>query len=189
MKSIFSKYNAADPTPEYLLRSPILNCEELCTYQKLCEVVDDHVVLTKVSLAELVDVPRPDRRHLTHWRRVQRRTIDFLICSTPALTPVLAVKMQTQADIKKHRAAPDILKQVLEDVGLPLLYLSAQHEYDVNDLSEKISFILNETSDTTPVPRPEKVTAATNGRLARTADQVVNIWASTKEKYQRRKQA
>lgn len=189
MKSILSKQPAAEPVPEYRLRAPFLHSWEISTYRTLCEVFDaNNTVLAKVSLAELVDIPRPDRRYLAHWRRVQRRTLDFVICSTATLKPVLAIKMETELESTRRRTkGSDIVKQVLEDTGLPLLHLKAQKEYDVKHLARTINTILQESLENKPTrdSEPDELASRSSDELPASTGQLANVWTVAKEQYKK----
>ncbi len=122
VKSILPKKEVADSTPHYQ-PGTFLNLEEVVVYKALSKVFDANTkVFTKVWLAELVASPKPERHHLAHWRRVQRRRLDFLICSASTFKPILAIKLETELDSKKrHKGGPGIVEEVLEDIGVPLL--------------------------------------------------------------------
>lgn len=159
-------------------------------YKALSEVFDANTkVFAKVCLAGLVTAPKADRQYLAHWRRVQRRTIDFLICSASTLKPILAIKLETEFDSKKRRASgPGVLEEVLEDIGLPLLRLRAQDEYDAEDLVKKINFTLKENSQPkSAVPsqpkESEAITTTINRKLTVAAKSATNLWTNTKDKY------
>lgn len=187
MKSIFSKHTV-ESTPHYK-PCAFLNSEEVAVYKALSKVFDANTkVLTKVCLAELVDTPK-ERQYLAHWRRVQRRTVSFLICAASNLKPILAIKLETALDSKKRRASgPDILEEVLEDIGLPLLRLRAQDEYEAEDLVKKINFTLKENRQTKPAVRhdaddPGAMTTSTNRRMIIATRSVSNLWSTAKDKY------
>ena len=189
MKTIFSKQETTDSTPHYKPRA-FLDSVEGNVYKALSEVFDANTkVFAKVCLAGLVAVPKADRQYLAHWRRVQRRTIDFLICSASTLKPILAIKLETELDSKKRRASgPGILEEVLEDIGLPLLRLRAQDEYDAEDLVKKINFTLKENSQPRSVAssqskQPEAITTTINRKLTVAAKSATNLWSNTKDKY------
>ena len=189
MKSIFSKQDTADVTPHYKPRS-FFNSVEGSVYKALSEVFDANTkVFAKVCLAGLVATPKMDRQYLAHWRRVQRRTIDFLVCSASTLKPILAIKLETELDSKKRRTrGPGVLEEVLQDIGLPLLRLRAQDEYDAEDLAKKINLTLKENSQPKPVPsnqpqQSEAITTTINRKLTVAAKSATNLWTSTKDKY------
>lgn len=152
----------AAATPCYK-HGTFLDAEEISAYKTLCEVSGDYnIVLVKVSLAELVAPPGPDRRNLDHWRRVQRRTLDFLICPTSTLHPLLAIKMCTKLDSKRQRVnSPDILDEVLKDIGLPLLRLTDRKHFEAKDLAGQIRFTLQQALEARAVYRhgTERLTA------------------------------
>ena len=164
MKSpFFWKQRPVALTPHYQPRT-FLDSTEVSVYQALSNVFDANItILAKVCLAGLVTAPQ-ERQYLAHWRRVQRRTLDFVICSISTLKPILAVKVESESDSNKRRTrAPDILEEVLENIGLPLLRLTAQEQYEAKDLTKKINLVLKQKRSTRSVldlPSPEpKMTA------------------------------
>ena len=169
MKSVLTNNEVSEAIPSYKPRVGFLTLQESALYQTLHEIFKDkNEVLLKVSLAELVAIPGPNRRFLAHWRRVQRRTIDFLICSSHPVIPILAIKMETDAESKKRRSnGRDVVDTVLQDIGLPLLHLRARDKHKAKDLAKQISFLLEETIET----RPAKHQNSTGG-----------IWRAAKQK-------
>jgi hypothetical protein len=151
-RSIFPKKEVADSTPHYQ-PGDFVTAEEVAVYKALSRVFDANTnVFTKVWLAELVANPKPEPQHLRHWRRVQRRRLDFLICSASNFKPILAIKLETESDSKKRRkSGPGIVEEILEDIGVPLLRLKAQDEYQAEDLAKQINFTLEECRLKSPV--------------------------------------
>ena len=138
----FWKQSAAKLTPHYQPRT-FLDSTEVTVYQALLKVFDANItILAKVCLAGLVTAPQ-ERQYLAHWRKVQRRTLDFVICSVSTLMPILAIKVESELDSNKHRTREsDVLEEVLENIGLPLLRLTAQEQYEAKDLANKINLVL-----------------------------------------------
>lgn len=169
--SIFPKKEVADSTPHYQ-PGTFVTSEEVAVYKALSRVFDANTnVFTKVWLAELVATPKPEPQHLRHWRRVQRRRLDFLICSASNFKPILAIKLETESDSKKRRkSGPGIVEEVLEDIGVPLLRLKAQGEYQAEDLAKQINFTLEECRLKRSVidepPNQEATTAIVNDVLS-----------------------
>lgn len=168
MKALSSKQTQIVPT--YKARTELLAPQEVALYETLCEIFGTrNEVLLKVSLAEVVAIPGSDRRYLSHWRRVQRRTLDFLICSPPTMIPILGVKVESEGETRKRRkGGRDVMDKVLEDIGLPLLRLKAREKYKVKDLAKQISILLEETMEI----RPDSDAESEGG-----------IWSKAKQKF------
>lgn len=127
------------PIPHYQRRDRFLSDPEIAAYNVLTKVFDEDVkVFTKVALSQLIDRFRPDEKQVSHWTRVQLRRIDFLACAGPVLEPILAVKIVTNSN-------RGVIDDVLEDIGLPLLRLRPRDNYDVEDITSKINFALQES--------------------------------------------
>lgn len=159
MKSAHSKKEVSPAIPSYRPRTELLTFQEFALYETLREIFDNkNEVLLKVNLAELVYIPEPDRHYLVHWHRVQRRRLDFLVCSLPMMRPVLAIKMETKAESKKRKKNDrDVLDTVLEDIQLPLLRLKARDRHEVENLVKQISFLLEETINSDSVGNSKSV--------------------------------
>lgn len=144
----FKKHPESAPVPQYR-PGTFMSPTEFTVFLALSKMFDTKTsVLAKVSLAELVSRPE-ERRYLAHWQRVQRRVIDFLVCTVPGANPILAIQLETERDSRRRRErGPNLLEEVLEDIGLPMLHLRAQDHYDAQDLTKKINFALKENSRT-----------------------------------------
>ena len=197
VKSMFSKQESAipDSMPHYG-PGTFLSPEETRVYNALSEIFNGETqVFAKVALAELANPLKRGSQYLTHWRRVQRRTVDFLIYSTSVRKPTLAVKLETELDSKRRqRNGPDILEDVLLDINLPLLRLPDQDECDIESLTSKINFALNKNpqtesdTDHDPYETEETTTTTTLNHMLTVAATrpISDLWASAKAKYRPR---
>ena len=195
VKLMFSKQESAnsDAMSHYRLGT-FLNQEEVRVYQALSEIFNGETqVFAKVALAELATPLKRDSQHLAHWRRVQRRTLDFLIYSMSVGKPTLAIKLETDLDSKRRqRNGPDILEDVLLDINLPLLRLPNQEECDIESLTSKINFALNKNrqpqpdTDYDPYDTEERTTTLNHMLTIAATRPISDLWASAKAKYRPR---
>jgi len=127
-------------------RKPLLDETQRELYECLMQAVGEHSkVFAKVRLADLVKNPGSDPKFRTHWTRVQRRAVDFLLLSPNSLTPVMAIKLESKANNKRRRMkGPDVVEDVLRDINVPLLRLPVQEHYEVKDLVKKMRFTLSD---------------------------------------------
>ena len=196
VKSIFSKQESANAgSMARYGPGTFLSPEEITVYNALSEIFNgESQVFTKVALAEFATPLKRNSQYLAHWRRVQRRTIDFLIYSMSIRKPILAIKLETEADsIRRQLNGPDILEEVLSDINLPLLRLLDQDQYDTESLTIKTNFVLNEhrqmalANGHDPYEREETTTTTLNQMLTAAATRPISdLWASAKAKYRPR---
>lgn len=193
MRHSILKQQSENSVPHYSPRACFLNKGEITVYEALCKVFNSsNGVFAKVWLAELVARPKPDGQNPAHWRRVQRRRLDFLVCSESDLEPILAIKLETELDSRKRRMnGPDVLEEVLQDIGLPLLRLRIQHEYDPEDLIKKINFTMQENQQNgngthQESPETNAFTTVTNLATSAALKSALGFWTNTKEKYRMR---
>jgi len=119
--------------PFYQRRSSLLSDNERLYYDTLLQVVGQKsLVFPKVRLADLVNTP-PSSPHSfrLHWQRVQRRCVDFLVCTPANMAPALAIRMETRADRKRRmQLGPDVVDDVLDMSRIPLLRVEVEDQYD-----------------------------------------------------------
>lgn len=148
MKRRLFKQDTVDSSPRYQARARFMNEKEVAAYDVLTEIFGTDIrIFAKVWLADLVAPVKPQPEHLTHWRRIQRRRVDFLVCAGCTFEPILAFRLETEAYSRRRRLrGSDVLDEVLEDIGLPLLRLVPQYHYKADELIKKINFTIQETS-------------------------------------------
>lgn len=127
-------------------RKALLGGTQRELYDRLTEAVGAHSqVFVKVRLADLVRNPGQNPKFRSHWIRVQRRAVDFLLVSRSSLAPVMAIKLESKADNKRRRVrGPDTIEEVLHDIDVPLLRLPVQEHYEAKDLVRKMRFTLSD---------------------------------------------
>ncbi len=137
------KNNApASVLPPYTLRKSVMDSQELA-YKKILEQVmgENSIIFAKVGLAHILDFPGNHPDYRVHWARAQRRSVDFLVCD-PDLTPVLAVKFDTNPGRRRKNAGGDLLDDSLSAAELPLLIVRPAESYNLVDVKIRIKYAL-----------------------------------------------
>lgn len=134
------KVIAYGDVPVYQRRDSLLSRQEQAYLEALDQTVGAHArIFPKVRLAEIITYPVPHPRFRPHWQRVQRRCVDFLLCTPNSLTPVLAVKLESRADRRKRETqGVDVLDDALELAGLPLMRVPMSNEYEPGEVASEI---------------------------------------------------
>jgi Protein of unknown function (DUF2726) len=98
-----------------------------------------YYLFPQVSLGNLVDVEKGTRPYQTHRNRVDRKSLDFVLCDRSTLSPVLAIELDDSSHGREDRRERDaFVDGVLAKAGLPLLHIRAQAAYDPKQLAASI---------------------------------------------------
>lgn len=125
----------------YVLKQYLMSKAERSFFGVLEQVTDSskYYLFPQVSLGNLVDVEKGAGSYQTHRNRVDRKSIDFVLCDRSALSPVLAVELDDVSHEWKDRQERDaFVDRVLAKAGLPLLHVRAQAAYDPKQLAASI---------------------------------------------------
>lgn len=131
--------------PSYLKRESLLLEHEQKYFATLMRAVGRHArVFPKVRLSDFIQPIGAQPEQRAHWMRVQRRCVDFLLCSPNNLSPVLAIDLDTRAKRRRREGAPggDVLDKALKAADIPLLRIRATREYDANEVLHQIRLAL-----------------------------------------------
>lgn len=134
-----------DDTPSYLKRESLLLEHEQRYFRTLTQVVGGHArVFPKVRLSDFVQPHGVQPEQRAHWMRVQRRCVDFLLCSPNNLSPVLAIDLDTRAKKRRREQSPggDVVDKALKTANIPLLRIRATREYDPHEVLHQIRLVL-----------------------------------------------
>jgi hypothetical protein len=122
---------SGEPTPyrriERLVTSP-----ELAFYQELLAAAGPGaVVLVKVRLADLLELPYGTERR-RHWlSKVTQKHVDFVVCHRDTLRPFLLVELDDPTHDRPDRVARDgFVDEVMAAAGWPLEHVRTAAAYD-----------------------------------------------------------
>ena len=93
-------------------------------------------VFAQVRLAELVavDGSASDARKSAALKKVFGKSIDFVICSALTFDPIAAVEVDDSASSSRAAREGYFLNAVFEEIGMPLLRVTAKRNYSVEVL-------------------------------------------------------
>lgn len=134
-----------DDTPSYLKRESLLLEHEQRYFRTLMQVLEGHArVFPKVRLSDFVQPHGVQPEQRAHWMRVQRRCVDFLVCSPNNLSPVLAIDLDTRAKKRRREQSPggDVVDKALKTANIPLLRIRATREYEAQEVLHQIRLVL-----------------------------------------------
>ncbi len=143
--------------PEYFTHPALLQANHVPLFQQLWQVLNrtSYRLLADIELIQLVGVTETDISAL-HQQRLQGKKLDFVIC-TPELqvAGVILLPPENRAQQKaKQQIEARFIETVLEQVNIPVLFLTTETDYQIEQLQHLLSTHLNLTLAT-----PQKVVA------------------------------
>jgi len=105
----------------YVLKRYLMSKAERSFFGVLEQVTDSskYYLFPQVSLGNLVDVEKGTGSYQTFHNKVDRKSVDFVLCDRSALSPVLAVELDDVSHERKDRQERDaFVDGVLAKVGL-----------------------------------------------------------------------
>jgi hypothetical protein len=136
----------AEPLP-YRLRDDFLSASEISFHHVLCSVVPAQtVVCPKVRLADVFFVSRPNE-NLPYFNRIVQRHVDFLVCESQSMTPLLGIELDDASHKRAARKTRDeFVDAVFDAAGLPLIHLPVQMSYNTREIAACTAPYLTDTS-------------------------------------------
>jgi len=134
----------------YRMRQEYFSPAEAAFFHVLSDMVKgEFFVCPKVALTDLFFVARPNE-NVQYSTKLLRKNVDYLLLRPETLRPALAIELDypKQAD---HRPVDIFLDGLFSAVGLPLIHITVQQTYDVQDLAIRFKKALKSTQETTPV--------------------------------------
>lgn len=136
----------------YHLRDNFLSPAEYSFFKVLEQVLADRAFLcTKVNLSDIFWVKADDygqRRAYTN--KIDRKHIDFLLCDSTTMQPILGIELDDKSHKRKDRQARDVfVDQVFAAANLPLLHIVAKRTYHTESIAAQIaSYLPDQTTQT-----------------------------------------
>jgi hypothetical protein len=135
---LFQKKTYEDEMP-YRVRDDFLSGAESSFYRVLHNVVEeDYLIFPKVSLRDIFFVSKPNE-NMAYYNKIDRKHVDFLLCSTSTLRPSLAIELDDGSHQRADRIERDnFVDLVFVSAGLRLVRIRAQHAYSTQELHDLI---------------------------------------------------
>ncbi|GHC43491.1 DUF2726 domain-containing protein [Roseibacillus persicicus] len=123
----------------YAKQDNFLSAGELRFYHILKRLIPEgFTLITKVNLADLFYVPRPNVNKGAR-NRIDRKHVDFVICESTSMQPALAIELDDSSHNRKKRIERDaFVDQVFAAADLSLLHIKVVQSYDEAQLAENI---------------------------------------------------
>ena len=153
-RSAFNKTPELGAKPPFRRISGVLTEQEASIYKMLKYVIaDDGHVFAKIPLSSLVSMqPRENRREF-YMNIVRSRHVDFVICHSQSMAPVLVVQA-VDTGVKVSPEEQQLMQSVLDAAGLPVLQLSVRQELGPVEMKQKLRQAMNQMPGDTAEAKP-----------------------------------
>ncbi len=127
------------PLP-YRVRDDFLSQAEISLHRVLRSALSTHATIcTKVRLADVFFVSRPDKNRV-FFNRIIQKHVDFLVCDPRSMRPLVAIELDDATHRRSDRVARDeFVDAVFQAAALPLLHIRAQRDYSAEELGAQIA--------------------------------------------------
>lgn len=151
--------HSATPAKElpYRLRDDFLSPAEFSFYKVFNSIYGTQLIVqSKVRLADVFFVARPNENY-TFFNRIAQKHLDFLICDSRTMKPILAVELDDSSHNRANRRERDeFLEEACQVAGLPLVRLPVQREYNTLEIEERMAPYLLDKLFGASTPRPQR---------------------------------
>ena len=109
-------------------------------YQGLQKAVgEEYVIFAQVHLPTIVDEKMPGQNWKAARARINRKSVDFVLCDKEYLNPKLAIELDDASHERPERKERDVfVEEVLKMAKLPLLRIHYTENLDVPTLAARI---------------------------------------------------
>lgn len=126
----------------YNKKNSLLNSKELASYHLLADLLSSspYIIYPHMRMSEILNVPASTKNRNEYVQRIEERRLDLVIIDSRELSPILAVKLETNNGAKKKQLSDRFTEKVLESAGLPYISLDLDkvQEIDRTELFEQL---------------------------------------------------
>ena len=139
LAALFGVKSTASPAKvinPYRLSSDFFSPAEANFFRILKQMVSEHLLIfPKISLKEFLFIT-DQNDFQSHYNRIDRKHIDFLLCDPTTLQPKFAIELDDSSHRQAERGQRDsFVESTLAAVGLPLVRVPARNSYNIEELN------------------------------------------------------
>jgi hypothetical protein len=126
---------------QFVKKQFIMSAAENDLYRVLQEVVGSNfVIVPQAHLSVFLDHRVKGQSWQGALSTIQRKSVDFLICSHTYYNPLVAIELDDSSHQREDRVERDTkVDQICETAGMPLIHIRWQQNYAANDLLVKLT--------------------------------------------------
>ena len=146
-------YSQVTEALPFRIRDDFLSPAEKTFYDVLCQAVSGRAIICpKVRLSDVFFIVERFQ-HLGLANKLDRKHIDFLLCSIDTVRPIVAIELDDRSHLRADRRERDaFVDQVFVAAGLSLVRIPCSRCYDISVLSERITPFLSVPPVSTTIP-------------------------------------
>ncbi len=98
-----------------------------------------YLIFAKTRIGDLLWLPKGTEGRQSHWNKIQSKHVDFVICSSDEVRPLLAIELDDSSHGAEKRQTRDaFVEEAFKAAGLPLLRVPCKAGYNVTELAAQI---------------------------------------------------
>lgn len=126
----------------YIKNKSLLSEAEKNFYFVLAGVVGkEYLLFSKVRIFDILSIPKglENARYYQHKNKIQSKHVDFLLCDTKTIEPLLVIELDDSSHLRSDRISRDaFLDGIFEKAKLPILHIRASFSYNEDELLNQI---------------------------------------------------
>src|SRR3989339_1698359 len=100
---------------------------------------DRYYVFPQVHLSTILDNKVKGQNWRGAFRHIDEKSVDFVICDKAYIKPLLAIELDDSSHERAGRQDRDAeVERIFKEVGLPLLRLANQNQYNKDEIRNQI---------------------------------------------------
>lgn len=134
-------------TYRYKRKEFFMSRPEHLFFDVLVSIVGDrYYVFSQVHLSTILDNKVKGQNWRGAFRHIDEKSVDFVICDKAYIKPLLAIELDDSSHERAGRQDRDAeVERIFKEVGLPLLRLANQNQYNKDEIRNQIFQALNIT--------------------------------------------
>lgn len=136
-----SRYNKAAPDYKYTQKDTVMSVAEASFYKRLETVVDGkYYIFPQVHLSSLMLNKTYGKYNKLGFQRIQRRSVDYVLCDKETMAPVYAVELDDSThDCAKRQTRDSMVENMLAEIDLPLIRFRNVSKVSDADIEKKFA--------------------------------------------------
>lgn len=132
------------PEYAYMRKQFIMTKSENDFYQVLQRAVGANcMIFPQAHLDLFLDHKVKGQNWKAALSKIQRKSVDFLICSNKYYNPLVAIELDGVSHSEDERMArDDFVDGICKNAGMPIVHILSNGHYDVNELGQKLALYL-----------------------------------------------
>ena len=143
------KFEVENEKPEYQYKKKsffLSRAEHECYDALMTAVGKDFYIFAQVHLPTILDNKVVGQNWRGAFRHINEKSVDYVLCDKAYIAPKLVIELDDCTHERPDRKERDKeVERILEEAGLPLLRLGNNGSFNSDELSQKITAILNKT--------------------------------------------